>query len=82
MFTVYAIYNKQAKKYYVGQTEDLQRRLLQHNEHTFKGYTSSFLGRWELIYQESVATRSEALKREKQLKSGNGRKFIKLHIPG
>jgi putative endonuclease len=81
MYTVYAIYNRNAGKTYVGQTEDIERRLHQHNKHAFKGYTARFLGEWELIYSESVATRSEALKREKQLKSGNGRAYIKTYIP-
>ncbi len=82
MFSVYAIYNKEADKIYIGQTVNMTERLKQHNNHTFKGYTARFQGKWELIYEESVATRSEALKREKQLKSGNGRLFIRSHIPG
>lgn len=81
MYTVYAIYNMAAQKYYIGQTKDINDRLRMHNNHTFKSYTSRFLGEWILIYQESVATRSEALNREKQLKSGNGRAFIKSLIP-
>lgn len=81
MYVVYAIYNSAADKYYIGQTEELVRRLKQHNEHTFQGYTARFRGEWALIYPESVAPRSESLKREKQLKSGNGREFIKSHIP-
>ena len=81
MYIVYAIHNKLAKKYYIGQTENMKRRLKQHNDHTFVGYTSRFQGEWMLIYTESVSTRSEALMREKQLKSGNGREYIKTFIP-
>lgn len=81
MFIVYAIFNKEANKFYIGQTVDVNRRLTEHNEHVYKGYTSWFPGKWVLIYQESVATRQEALKREKQLKSGNGRLFVKSLIP-
>jgi len=81
MFTVYVIYNSSAKHTYTGQTEDLERRLGEHNSHTFKGFTSRFPGEWVLIYQESVATRSEAIRREKQLKSGNGRAYISQFIP-
>jgi putative endonuclease len=81
MYTVYAIYNRAAKKYYIGQTKQLDNRLQMHNNHTFKSFTSRFPGEWVLILQESVATRSEALRREKQLKSGNGRKFVKSLIP-
>jgi len=81
MLYVYVIYNKTAGKYYVGQTQDITIRLMQHNNHTFKSYTSRFPGEWELIYKESVATRSEALRREKGLKSGRGREFINTIIP-
>ncbi len=81
MYFVYAIYNREAGQSYIGQTRDLKGRLRLHNEHTFKSYTARFPGVWELIYKESVASRSEALLREKQLKSGNGRVFIKGFIP-
>ena len=81
MFSVYAIYNKSSQKFYIGQTDDIVIRLQLHNSHTFKGYTSRFPGKWELIYNESVATRPEALMRERQLKSYRGREFIKTYIP-
>lgn len=80
MYIIYAIYNKHHKKIYIGQTMDLSRRLREHNEHTFRGFTSRFDGSWQLIYQESVTERGEALKREKQLKSYRGREFVKKHI--
>lgn len=81
MFYVYVIYNKLVGKYYVGQTEDIDIRLWQHNEHVYKNtYTARFPGEWKLIYQESFSTRLEALKREKGLKSGNGREYIKTII--
>ncbi len=81
MFFVDAIYNTEAKKLYIGQTHNVEQRLKEHNEHTFKGYTSRFQGEWVLIYKESVATRSEALVREKQLKSYRGRESLRNHIP-
>lgn len=81
MYSVYAIYNQSVGKIYIGQTQDLPERLRIHNEHLFKGYTSRFQGEWELIYSESVATRTEALQREKQLKSFRGREYIKQYIP-
>ena len=82
MYTIYAIYNKLADKYYIGQTQDLSARLSLHNEKTFKGYTARFKGEWDLIYKELIPTRAEALLREKQLKSYRGREFIKSFIPG
>lgn len=81
MYTVYAIYNKTACKFYVGQTIDLKARFEQHNAKVFRGYTARFDGKWVLIYSEEVGTRQEALVREKQLKSFQGRQFIRNHIP-
>lgn len=81
MFIVYAIYNNRHKKIYIGQTDNLERRLQEHNLKILKGYTSNFDGLWVVIYSEEVETRSIALKREKQLKSFRGREFVKLHIP-
>jgi len=81
MFTVYAIYNLEVKKIYIGQTHNIVKRLSEHNNHTFKGYTSRFKGKWTLIYKESVTTRSEALVREKQLKSYRGRESLRKYIP-
>lgn len=82
MYNVYALYNKNADKIYIGQTKDLNNRLILHKSKTFKGYTSRFAGEWKLIYQESAPTRAQALAREKQLKSYRGREFIKTYIPG
>jgi putative endonuclease len=80
-YCVYAIYNRQHDKIYIGQTEDLEKRLEMHNLHTLGGYTSRYDGLWQIIYDEIVCTREEALKREKQLKSYRGREFIRNKIP-
>ncbi len=78
---VYALYNRINKKIYIGQTANLEKRLTEHNEKYGNHFTAKVQGEWELIYNESVATRSEAIKREKQLESFRGREFIKIHIP-
>ncbi len=75
MFTVYALYSKTYNKIYVGQTEDIQRRLFEHNNGLLSKYTKRYKP-WEIIYTESYSTRSETMKREKQLKSQKGREFI------
>ena len=82
MFYVYAIYNRKHQKIYVGQTENLEKRMKLHQDKSFvNSYTARFDGDWELLYKEEVINRLEALKREKQLKSFRGRKFVKAHIP-
>lgn len=81
MYTVYAIYNQEFNKFYIGQTANLEERLQLHNTKTFRGYTSRFGGQWTVISSEEHSTRQEALKREKQLKSFQGREFIRGFIP-
>jgi len=65
-------------RWYIGQTEDLERRLAEHNnrEHNVSKYTSRHKGPWRLIYHEERPTRSEAMERERWLKSGIGRRWI------
>ena len=76
---IYAIYNRENKKIYIGQTNNINRRILEHNNKVLnKGhFTSRYSGQWELIYKEEVRDRSTAIAREKQLKSSRGRAFLK-----
>jgi putative endonuclease len=54
---------------YTGMTEDIDKRILEHNNKSLSFWTKR--GRdWKLIYQEQFEDKSEALKREKWLKSG------------
>ena len=83
MFYVYAIFNPVKKKVYIGQTEDLERRLKEHNDPNCQRhlYTKRIGPSWSLIYSETLSDRKSALIREKQLKSYQGRLFIKKYIP-
>ncbi len=79
MFHVYVIKNNFGKRY-TGQTEDLESRLKRHNgelKSKARSYTKLNSGIWELVYQEVYETREEAVKREKELKSYQGRQFLK-----
>ena len=76
IYTVYAISNQESGKLYIGQTNNIERRIEEHNSKRGNHYSAKFTGEWKLIYQESAATRTEALRREKQLKSARGRQFL------
>ena len=74
------ILNKEKKKIYIGQTSDLESRLLRHNQkmpNKKTSFTSINNGIWKLIYSEEFIMRSEVIKREKELKTARGRLFIK-----
>jgi putative endonuclease len=77
-FFVYVIYSIHSNKKYIGQTIDLKKRLIQHNDpdNQFSLFTKRFKGPWELIYSEVLNSRLEATTREKYLKSGSGRRFL------
>ncbi len=75
-FVVYILYSELHKKHYVGYTSDLEARFKSHNELATKGFTVKYRP-WRLLYTESFKTKTEALQREKYLKSGVGREFIK-----
>ena len=82
MFIVYAVYNKKHNKIYIGQTENIERRIALHNSGELtNSYTSRFDGGWQLIYSEIAYNRVAALIRERQLKSHKGRDFVKKYIP-
>ncbi|MCX2718868.1 GIY-YIG nuclease family protein [Lentiprolixibacter aurantiacus] len=75
MIEVYAIRSIHRKYIYVGITNNIVRRLKEHN----KGYNkkTKAYSPYELIYTKGFATRSEARKHEKFLKSGSGKEFLK-----
>ena len=84
MFTVYAIINDN-DKIYIGQTADLEKRLKRHNgvlKNNSESYISKNKGEWRLVHKEEFNTREEAIVREKQLKSYQGRKSVRSIIEG
>ena len=74
MYYVYVIKSVKYLNRYIGNTDNIQKRIKEHNEGKSR-YTS---GRrpWVLIYQEGFETRGEVMKREKFLKTGQGRKYL------
>ena len=75
---VYAIKSETRNYIYVGLTNNLERRLLEHN----KGYnkTTKPYKPFKLIYSEKFPSRPEARIKEKYLKGGSGKKFLRLLI--
>ena len=78
MYYVYILISKKDGQFYVGQTNDLSRRLWRHQQ----GYVRSTRHRrpLELLFYEEYETRSEAMKREKFLKSGAGHEYLKKKL--
>ena len=75
MYYVYVISSKTRKYIYVGITNNLSRRIAEHNS----GYnkTTRTYRPFKLILSEEFTTRTTAREREKYLKSGIGKEFLK-----
>src|SRR5687768_16482048 len=80
MFWTYALYSESADLIYVGQTNNLEVRLDQHNGLSEFTYWTNRHKPWKLLYWEIFATRKEAMGREKFLKSGQGRQFLRIKL--
>ena len=79
MWYVYVLYSLLGKKSYVGYTTDVERRLYEHNVSEQKGFTLRFRP-WTLIRVEPYSMKSDAIKRERFLKTGHGREELKIYI--
>jgi len=77
MFYVYILKNKTGKTY-VGYTGNIKDRLHRHNS-GFEKSTKNGIP-WDMVYTEIFQTRGKAMKKEKYLKTGVGREWIKRSI--
>ena len=78
MYYVYVLFSETDKGLYTGYTEDLGKRVKLHNE----GKVRSTQKRrpLTLIYYEACLNQQDATRREKYLKSGNGKIYIKNRL--
>jgi putative endonuclease len=78
-FTAYILFSSTLNKYYIGSTDDaLNKRIRKHNTN-HKGFTGG-IGDWKLKYSETFSTKTESLKREKQIKNWKSRAMIEKLI--
>jgi putative endonuclease len=73
-FHTYILYSKSRDLYYIGHTEDMSRRLMEHN----KGYcrwTRSGVP-WELLYQAEFSSKGEAMKLENRIKKRGAWRYL------
>jgi putative endonuclease len=77
-YFVYVLVSESTGGHYIGQTNDVARRLERHNspDRFGKRFTSKDAGPWKLIHTEEFPSRSAAMARERWLKSGIGRDWL------
>lgn len=77
-YKTYILQSEKDSSFYIGQTEDLEKRLALHNQGLSK-YNSKKTP-WKIVYFEELGTRNEAQKRELFLKKQRNRSFYKKLI--
>ena len=75
MWYVYVLRSLKNSRLYTGSTNDLERRLTEHD--TGQSKYTSLTKPFKLVYKEVYSTRIEARRRELFLKTGKGRKLLK-----
>lgn len=73
MYYVYVL--KGPKQFYVGMTEDLKRRFSEHQSN--QAPATKNRGPWKLFYYEASLSKTDAIMREKYLKTAWGKRYIK-----
>ena len=78
MYYTYVLKSKKDLKLYIGYCSDLKKRFMEHS----KGLVPSTKDRqpMELIYYEACLDKNKAIEREKSLKTGLGRSYLKNRI--
>ena len=79
-FYTYVLKSHKDGKFYTGPTSNLKKRLKEHNS----GLVSStkYRSPFELIYFEACLNKDDAYRRERYLKTGVGKRYIKNRLKG
>jgi putative endonuclease len=78
MHYVYVLRSLTDDGFYIGYSTNLRKRFEQHSQGN--SFATSYRGPWKLIYYEAYLEQSDALGREKYLKSGAGRRFLQSQL--
>lgn len=78
MWYVYILKSEKNHRWYTGFTDDLRKRILNHN--SGKNKSAKYGVPWKLIYYEACLNQKDARTREKYLKSGMGKRYLKNRL--
>ncbi len=78
MFYNYVLENKINDEWYIGYTDDLRNRLKKHNQGLVQS-TKKYRP-WILLYYEACLNKQDAQRRERYLKTTQGRRLLKRRL--
>jgi len=78
MYYTYLLQSRKSDKWYTGSTNDLRKRFKDHNDGK-SSYTKKYIP-YEIIYYEACIDEQDARSREKYLKTGMGKRYLKNRL--
>ena len=78
MYYTYILWSKKDKKFYIGYSENLEKRLQAHRKGQV--HTTVRLKAPELIFYEAFVSKEDALRREEYFKTTKGKKTLRLML--
>jgi len=84
MFYVYILQSESTGRYYCGQTNNLERRIREHNDPAYlqSKTTKHFAGPWRLVWSGQFAGRGSAMSKESSIKKRGIGRFLRDEISG
>ena len=78
MHYTYILQSKKNKRWYTGCSNDLRKRFKEHNNNLV--FSTKGRGPFKLIYYEACLNKDDAFARERYLKSGMGKRYLKNRL--
>jgi putative endonuclease len=78
MYYIYVLQSLKDSRFYTGYTNNLKRRLKEHNNGLV--FSTKHKRPLKLIYYEYGGTEEDAIRRERCLKSGQGKKYLRMRL--
>ena len=69
------LYSPKADKFYIGETHDIEKRIIAHNNHVYKKSFTHIANDWELFYKIECKNEQQAKQIEHHLKKMRNRKY-------
>ena len=79
MYYTYLLECQDDKSWYIEQTGNLKKRIVEH-QGGYGARTTSLKNNWKLIYYEAYTEKQDAIGRERFLKSGSGRTYLNKQL--
>ena len=73
---VYILHSKILDQYYIGETEDLENRIKQHNNGFYEQAYTKITSDWKLFHSIACNDKSQAIKIERHIKKMKSRKYL------